>query len=251
MSTPAQIAHTRAASNPGGSIQRIGVIGLGHMGSDFANNLMADGYQVTVYDRNQKHAAPFVERGATIAGGIDELADCEAVLTSLPDDDTLADVTLGRGGLIQVLAPGAIHVSMSTVSPGLSRNLAQQHKLASQGYVAAPVLGNPDLARARKLFVLAAGQPSAIARISAVLDRLGQHTFVLGDDAGSANLMKLGANVLTALTLQSMGEVLALLRKGGLAPQTASRFSLARSSTARSTRRTAARSSRAVTAGRG
>ena len=42
------------------SIQRIGVIGLGHMGSDFAGNLIADGYQVTVYDRIEKHAAPLV-----------------------------------------------------------------------------------------------------------------------------------------------------------------------------------------------
>ena len=65
------------------SIQRIGVIGLGHMGSDFASNLMADGFQVKVYDRNEKHAAPFVARGATAAAGLGDLADCEAVLTSL------------------------------------------------------------------------------------------------------------------------------------------------------------------------
>jgi hypothetical protein len=70
------------------------------------------------------------------------------------------------------------------------------------------VLGNPDLAGARKLFVIAAGLPSAVARISPVPERLGQRVFLLGDDAGSANLMKLAANVLTALTLQGMGEVL-------------------------------------------
>jgi 3-hydroxyisobutyrate dehydrogenase-like beta-hydroxyacid dehydrogenase len=83
------------------------------------------------------------------------------------------------------------------------------------------VLGNPDLAQARKLFVILAGLPSAVARISPVLQRLGQHLFLLGDDAGNANLMKLAGNVLTALTLQGMGEVLALLRKGGVAPQVA------------------------------
>ena len=66
-----------------------------------------------------------------------------------------------------------------------------------------------------------AGLPSAVARVSPVLERLGQRLFLLGDDAGSANLMKLAGNVLTALTLQGMGEVLALLRKGGVAPQVA------------------------------
>ena len=83
------------------------------------------------------------------------------------------------------------------------------------------MLGNPDLAQARKLFIILAGLPSAVARVSPVLERLGQRLFLLGDDAGSANLMKLAGNVLTALTLQGMGEVLALLRKGGVAPQVA------------------------------
>ena len=221
MSTPAGTAQNRAASNADSAIRRIGVIGLGHMGSDFADNLIADGYQVTVYDLNEKHIAALVAKGATGATRLRDIAGCEAVLTSLPDDHALTEVTLGDGGLIHVLTPGAIHVSMSTVSPGLSRRLAQQHGLAGQGYVAAPVLGNPDLAQARKLFIILAGPPSAVARISPVLQRLGQHLFLLGDDAGNANLMKLAGNVLTALTLQGMGEVLALLRKGGVAPQVA------------------------------
>jgi 3-hydroxyisobutyrate dehydrogenase-like beta-hydroxyacid dehydrogenase len=198
------------------SIQRIGVIGLGHMGSDFASNLMADGFQIKVYDRNEKHTAPIVARGATAAAGLGDLADCEAVLTSLPDDDALADVTLRDEGLVHVLGRGAIHVSMSTVSPGLSRRLAHQHELAGQGYVAAPVLGNPDLAEARKLFVIVAGALSAVGRVSPVLERLGQRLFLLGDDPGAANLMMVAANALTALTLQSVGEVFALLRKGGV-----------------------------------
>jgi len=215
------LAHKRPALNPDSSLRRIGVIGLGHMGGDFAANLIADGYQVTVYDRNEKHIAPFVAKGAIGAAGIGDLAGCDAVLTSVPDDDALADVTAGDGGLVNVLAPGAIHVSMSTVSPGLSRRLAEAHRVAGQSYVAAPVLGNPDLARARKLFLLVAGAPPAVARVKPVLERLGQRVFLLGDDAGTANLMKVAANALTALTLQSMGEVLALLHKGGLAPQIA------------------------------
>jgi 3-hydroxyisobutyrate dehydrogenase-like beta-hydroxyacid dehydrogenase len=195
---------------------RIGVVGLGHMGHAFASNLLADGYQVTVYDQDEKHAAPLIAAGATGAAGLKDFAGCETILTSLPNDEVLEEVTLSRDGLVHMLAPGAIHVSMSTVSPGLSRRLVQQHKLARQGYVAAPVLGNPDLAHARKLFVIAAGVPTAVTKVAPILERLGQRLFVVGEDAGTANLMKLAGNVLTALTLQSMGEVLALLRKGGV-----------------------------------
>jgi 3-hydroxyisobutyrate dehydrogenase-like beta-hydroxyacid dehydrogenase len=206
----------RAEPAPEVPIRNIGVVGLGHMGDAFASNLIADGYQVAVYDRDEKRAAPLIAAGALNAAGLAGLGACEAVLTSLPDDDALAEVTLSDAGLIHVLGPGAIHVSMSTVSPGLSRRLARQHELAGQGYVAAPVLGNPDLAHAKMLFVIAAGVPWAVTKISPVLERLGQRLFLLGDDAGAANLMKLAGNVLTALTLQSMGEVFALLRKGGL-----------------------------------
>ena len=85
-----------------------------------------------------------------------------------------------------------------------------------QDYVAAPVLGNPDFAKARKLFVLAAGPPSALEKVRPLLERLGQRVFFIGEDAGLANLVKLAANVLTATTLECMGEVLALMRKGGV-----------------------------------
>ncbi len=113
-------------------------------------------------------------------------------------------------------APGAVHISTSTVSPGISRRVAEEHARRKQDYIAATVLGNPDFARERKLFVLAAGPPAALENVRPLLQRLGQRLFVIGEDPGLANLMKLGANTLIATTLQCMGEVLALLRKGGI-----------------------------------
>ena len=61
-----------------------------------------------------------------------------------------------------------------------------------------------------------AGPHSALEKVRPLLERLGQRLFVIGEDAGSANLVKLAANVLTATTLECMGEVLALLRKDGV-----------------------------------
>jgi 3-hydroxyisobutyrate dehydrogenase-like beta-hydroxyacid dehydrogenase len=138
------------------------------------------------------------------------------VLTSLPDDDALAAVALGPEGLAAILSPNAVHISTSTVSPAVSRRVAEEHARHRQDYVAAPVLGNPDFARERKLFVLAAGPLSAMEKVRPLLERLGQRLFVIGEDAGLANLVKLAANVLTATTLECMGEVLALMRKGGV-----------------------------------
>ena len=198
----------------GSTVKRVGVVGLGHMGHAFAANLVQDGYEVLAYDRDAQRATALT--GARAAAELADLASCDVVLTSLPDDDALAAVALGAGGLVAALAPGAVHISMSTVSPGISRRVAEAHARGKQDYVAAPVLGNPDFARERKLFVLAAGPHAALEKVRPLLQGLGQHLFVIGEDPGLANLMKLGANTLIATTLESMGEVLALLRKGGI-----------------------------------
>jgi 3-hydroxyisobutyrate dehydrogenase-like beta-hydroxyacid dehydrogenase len=193
-------------------VKHVGVVGLGHMGHAFAANLVEDGYQVSVYDRDPKRAAALT--GTRDPASLADLAACDVVLTSLPDDDALAAVALGAGGLAAALAPGAVHISTSTVSPAMSRRVAEEHARYQQDYVAAPVLGNPDFARERKLFVLAGGPPSALEKVRPLLERVGQRLFVIGESAPSANLMKLAANALTATTLECMGEVLALLQKG-------------------------------------
>ena len=218
---PAASADLPEAIDATARIQHIGVVGLGRMGEAFARNLLADGYRLTVFDRSTARRDLLAAAGADAASSVAGLTAAQVVLTSLPDDDVLSQVALAKDGLVAVLAPGAIHVSLSTVSPGLSRHLSARHAAAGQGYVAAPVLGNPDAAHGRKLFVIASGAAASVARVSPLLERLGQRLFLLGEDPGAANLMKLGGNVLTALTLESMGEVLALLRKGGLDPHAA------------------------------
>jgi 3-hydroxyisobutyrate dehydrogenase-like beta-hydroxyacid dehydrogenase len=200
-------------------IQSMGIVGLGHMGHALATNLVEDGYNVQVYDRDPRRVEDLLPIGARGAGRLSDLADCDTVLTSLPDDDALAAVALGPDGLTSILAARSVHISTSTVSPTLSRRLADEHAGYGQDFVAAPVLGNPDFARSRKLFVLAAGAPSALAKVRPLLERLGQRLFVIGEEAASANLFKLAANVLTATTLECMGEVLALLRKSGIDSQ--------------------------------
>jgi 3-hydroxyisobutyrate dehydrogenase-like beta-hydroxyacid dehydrogenase len=89
-------------------IRRAGVIGLGRMGEAFARNLIADGYQVTVYDRSQARMELLKSAGAKVASGLGDLAICPVILTSLPDDSALVQVALSEGGLVHVLTPGAI-----------------------------------------------------------------------------------------------------------------------------------------------
>jgi len=197
-------------------LARVGVIGLGRMGEIFARNLLDAGFELAVFDLQPERAERLVEAGARRLENLEAASDLDAVITSLPNDEAVASVTLAAGGLADALRTATTHISMSTISPGLCRRLAEQHAHGGQGFVAAPVLGNPDLARARRLFVIASGERVDVSAVAPVLRALGERIYYVGEDAGAASTLKLGANALTALTLQSMGEVLALMRKTGV-----------------------------------
>jgi 3-hydroxyisobutyrate dehydrogenase-like beta-hydroxyacid dehydrogenase len=142
----------------------------------------------------------------------------------LPDDDAVHQIVSGRGGfdfdgLAAGLSPGAIHLSMSTISTATASQLASTHAQNGQGYVAAPVFGNPDAAKARQLFIVAAGAPADIERCRPILASLGQRTFEIGDTPADANLFKLLGNMMSATALEMLGEVVAVVRKRGLDPQ--------------------------------
>jgi 3-hydroxyisobutyrate dehydrogenase-like beta-hydroxyacid dehydrogenase len=188
------------------------------MGAGMAANLVKAGHEVAAYNRSPDKAAPLIELGATAANTIAGACAGDAVITMLADDHALEDVAFGEAGIVATLAPGAVHVSCSTISVELSRRLAQAHTEAGQRFVAAPVFGRPDAAAAAKLFVVAGGAPDALAQSQPLLDAIGQRTFVMSDKPEAANLVKLSGNFLIAAVIESLGEALALVEKGGVDP---------------------------------
>jgi 3-hydroxyisobutyrate dehydrogenase-like beta-hydroxyacid dehydrogenase len=201
----------------------IGFVGLGHMGAAMAANLAAAGHQVTAHVRRAGQMNELTALGLKPTTDIADLYNCEFVISMLPDDAAVREVVFGRpdlgvDGLAKQLVPGAIHLSMSTISTAASSELASEHARYGQGYVAAPVFGNPDAAKARQLFVIAGGAPADVARCRAIFDALGQQTFLVSGAPATANLIKLAGNAMSAATLEIIGEVLALARKRGLDP---------------------------------
>lgn len=196
---------------------KLGFIGLGHMGAGMAARLHDAGHDLTVYNRSAERMQPLLARGAKGAKSIaDACNGTDVVFTMLADDDALEGVTLGQAGILETLKPGAIHVSCSTVSVALSARLSQAHNERQQGYIAAPVFGRPDAAAAGKLFMVAAGKRGLIEKIQPLLDVLGQRTFIVGDEPEKANLVKLSGNFMLATVIESLGEAMALVEKGGV-----------------------------------
>src|SRR6267142_5646181 len=107
---------------------------------------------------------------------------------------------------------------MSTISVGLSRRLTESHREKKQPYVAAPVFGRPDAAAGAKLFVVAAGPAEQIERCRPLFDAIGQKTFLIGEEAHLANVIKLAGNFLLTTVIESLGEAFAFGRKFGIDP---------------------------------
>ena len=183
------------------------------MGAGMAASLIKAGHHVTAYNRSPERVDPLVAQGARRADGVADACRGDAVFTMLANDDAVRDVTLG---ILDALAPGAAHVSCSTISVELSAQLAQAHADAGQLFVAAPVFGRPEAAAAGKLFVVAAGAPTTIEQFTPLLDAIGQRTFVVSERPESANLVKISGNFLIASVIESLGEAMALVNKAGI-----------------------------------
>ena len=180
----------------------IGFVGLGRMGTAMAANLAAAGHRVTAYVRRPDQIDKLAALGLKPTTEITSLFARDVIISMLPDDAAVRDVVLGRRhlgieGLASGLKPGAIHLSMSTISTATASDLAKEHARHGQGYVAAPVFGNPDAAKARQLFIIAAGAPADVERCQPLFDALGQKTFVVGTEPAHANLVKLLGNMMT------------------------------------------------------
>jgi 3-hydroxyisobutyrate dehydrogenase-like beta-hydroxyacid dehydrogenase len=195
---------------------RVGVVGLGQMGAAMAASLLRAGHEVTVYNRTREKADALAARGARLAGTPGEACRGEAVFSMLTDDAAVEGLVFGDGGVRDTLARGAVHISSSTIGPALSGRLDAAHARAGQAYVAAPVFGRQDAAAAGRLFVVAAGAADAVRAARPLLEAISQRVFVVSERAEAANLVKLSGNFLIAAVIESLGEAMAFIEKGGV-----------------------------------
>ena len=195
---------------------RVGLIGIGHMGRGMALSLIRAGHDVILYNRTRSAAEELAGEGAHVAASIADACRGDAVVTMLANDEAVSSVVFDHGGILDSLARGAMHISSSTISVDLSERLSAEHGRAGQRYVSAPVLGRPDKAAAGELFVVAAGEPSALAQAQPLFDAIGQRTIGFGEHASHANLVKLSANFLIATVFEALGEAIALVDRAGL-----------------------------------
>ena len=190
------------------------------MGLPMATNLLAAGYHLIVYNRTASKAEPLVAKGAHRAERAGDVAQPGGIVISmLADDAAVKALVTGPDALAERLAPDGIHISMSTVSPTTTRELAAYHKKHGSVLVAAPVFGRPTAAQAKQLQICVSGPADAKGKVRPILEAMGQGIFDFGDNnVGAANVVKLAGNFMIAAALESMGEAVAMMRKSGVDP---------------------------------
>jgi 3-hydroxyisobutyrate dehydrogenase-like beta-hydroxyacid dehydrogenase len=191
----------------------VGLIGLGNMGSAFAERLLDAGVDLAVHNRTRARAEPLAERGATVAETVVDLAArADVILTSLSDDAAFESVA---ESVIAAARPRAVLVDASTVSPEASARVAGLAEAAGVEYLRAPVSGNPGVVRAGNVAFVVSGPHAAFARAEPVLRAIGSKIHVVGD-AEQARVVKLAINLVIAGLAQLMAEALVLGERSGV-----------------------------------
>ncbi|MGA2171084.1 MAG: NAD(P)-dependent oxidoreductase [Terracidiphilus sp.] len=126
---------------------------------------------------------------------------------------------LRAAGVVDALRPGALHISLSTISVALSERLTAEHARRGQPFVAAPVFGRPDVAEEGRLWIVAAGEESAIAAARPLLEPLARGISVIGAEPRQAHALKLGGNFLISAMIHSLGESFVYAAAQGIDPE--------------------------------
>jgi 3-hydroxyisobutyrate dehydrogenase len=201
-------------------LTHIGFLGLGQMGAPMAERLLGPDVQLHVFDPREAAMAPFVARGAKACASPAAVADAASIVFAcLPSGKVSESAALGPEGVIHGRAI-RIHAEMSTIGRPTVQRIAEGLAQRGVAMVDSPISGGPAGARAGTLAMMIAGAPAAVERLRPWLLRIGKRVFVLGEQPGQGQVMKLVNNLIFAANAVTAFEAFSLGAKAGLDPDT-------------------------------
>ena len=194
---------------------KVGLVGLGRMGSAIAQRLRERGCEVIAWDKNAKATAAQGNRVRAVDGPRAVADSADIVLSIITEDKGVRRVFTGADGFLATNVAGKLFVEMSTLQPATHRELAPQVMARGARLIDAPVLGSIPTVREGKLVALVGGEASDVERARSVLGHLTRHIAHIGPN-GAGCAMKLAINLGMAVYLQALAESLALGVSEGL-----------------------------------
>ena len=198
---------------------RVGILGLGKMGSAFATNLLSKRNEVHVYNRNKERLRGLVAKGAVAHPSPFELAkSVEIVITSVTDQDVVDSLVTGENGALRGMKKGSLWIEMSTIDPDASIRQADLAKKAGVDRLDAPVIGNPEMAAQGQESLLVGGDKKVFEKNREFLSQLGSTVIYLGKP-GNGHKMKLILNLFLGTIGLAFSEAFVLSQKLGFEPR--------------------------------
>lgn len=203
---------------PDATLPTIGFVGLGIMGRPMARNLLAAGYRLTVLDVVDAAVDALVTEGAVAGSSPRQVAaESDILITMLPDSPEVQQVYLGPEGAFESLRPGWLAIDMSSIAPGVARDLAARAMAAGAETLDAPVSGGDQGAIAGTLSIMVGGSAAAFERARPILEVLGR-TIVHVGPAGAGQVTKVCNQVVVGVVIEAVAEALVLGAKAGVDP---------------------------------
>jgi 3-hydroxyisobutyrate dehydrogenase len=196
---------------------KVGIAGLGLMGSGITKRLIDSGHMVSIYNRTRSKAEQFSNK-ATVALSPRELAEgCDLLITVVTDFDAVKDILFGTKGVIESGNHNLVVADASTISPSQSEHCVQRLRSAGIEMLGIPIMGGPAAAEAGELIHIVSGNRQAFEKVRQIIEKLGR-IFYVGEKDGSANTIKLALNLNIALIASGLSEGIALVRRAGIDP---------------------------------
>jgi len=195
---------------------RVAFIGLGLMGSRMAANLVAKGFDVSVYNRTRARAEGLAGKGAHVAATPREATErSEVVCTCVANPKAMDEVFHGTSGISAGLRPGMLMIDFSTLAPDQTRGLEKACADHGVAFLEAPVTGSKSGAESGSLVIMCGGTKEIFDRAQPILSAVGKKAILIGP-VGDAAQVKLIGNVLIAHMVEGLNEGAALLAKAGI-----------------------------------
>jgi 3-hydroxyisobutyrate dehydrogenase len=199
---------------------KIGIIGLGLMGSQIASRLINTGHVLSVYNRDTTKTEPFEKVDAKIASSPKELAqNCDFIIICVTDFEAILQVSFGTEGIITSNRKYLIVANSSTISPKESKYCAEQFRKREVEMLGMPMMGGPSAAAKGELVAIISGNKAAFEKVKPIIEKISRSVFYIGSTDGHANAVKLALNLNIALIASAIAEGITVVKGSGIDPQ--------------------------------
>ncbi len=205
-------------SNTG--IKKVGIVGLGMLGTAVASHLIKSGFDVTAYNRTEEKTLQLKDQGVRIVKTPREVAEnSELVIIIVTDAHAVKQVSFNKDGIVEGYHKNLIVADMSTISPAESVKTFEKFQEYNMIKLDIPVMGGPNIAITGDLVMMASGNKEGFDKCIDVFDVIARKVFLLGDSNGVAHAVKLAMNLQIAMLALSLSEGITLVKESGVKPE--------------------------------